>query len=320
MRILNTRRQLQTLFVLLPCIMLCACLSTPQTREVYQNNIKLPKVVEHTQTPFYPQKRYQCGPASLATALDVINHHQPLAHVVKRVYLPGRKGSLKYDLLSATRRYGVVAYKLEPKLADLLTELANGRVVIIFQNLGVKLIPRWHYAVAIGYNLRNKTIILRSGKHKRRVTRLKLFERTWKRSNYWAIVVTPANQIPNTATALRWISALSLFEKHNPQSQKVMAAYNTALIRWPNNALLHLATANFAFNQKHYGKAKYHYRIAVRLNPVNGDAWNNLANLMLKQHQFSKAKKYSRRAIKIGGPNIKIYQRTLNEILTKSGR
>lgn len=311
---LTSRHQLQILSILLPGIMLSACLSTPQTREIYQNNVSLPKIVEHTQTPFYPQKRYQCGPASLATALDAIKHHQPLAHVVKRVYLPGRKGSLKYDLLSATRRYGVIAYKLKPELADLLTELANGKVVIVFQNLGVKLIPRWHYAVAIGYNLKNKTIILRSGKHKRRVTRLKLFERTWKRSNYWAIVVTPANQIPSTATALPWLSALALFEKHNPQPQKVMDAYKTALRRWPKSSLLHLATANFAFNQKRYRIARKHYQKAVILDPMNGDAWNNFANLLLKQKQFSTAKYFSRKAIKTGGPNVNIYRQTLHEI------
>ena len=318
--VITSRYQLQVLFISFLGLILSGCFSTPQTRNIVQNNFDLPKIVEHTQTTFYPQKRFQCGPASLATALDSIHHHHPLSNVVKRVYLPGRKGSLKSDLLSATRRYGLVAYKLKPELTDLLTELADGKVVIVFQNLGIKLIPRWHYAVAIGYNLKNKTIILRSGKHKRRITRLKLFERTWKRSKYWAIVVTPANKIPKTATALRWLSALALFEKHSPTTHKVVIAYDAAISRWPNNTLLHLATANFAFNHKRYRKANRHYHMAVRLDPTNGDAWNNIANLMLKQKQFGKAKRYSRKAINIGGPNVNIYRRTYNEILSKTNR
>ncbi len=298
-------------------LLLSACFATPQTKQLQKHPLALPTNIEHTHTIFYPQDKYHCGPAALATALDSIKHHYPFSDIVQKVYLPGRKGSLKSDLLSATRRYQLIAYQLKPELKFLLTELAKGNVVIVFQNLGVKYIPRWHYAVAIGYDLNNNTIILRSGKHKRRVTKFSLFERTWKRSGYWAIVVTPANKIPATATALGWMIALSVYEKDAPNHQSVKQAYRTALKRWPQHSILHLTSANYWYRQKSWHQASLYYRKAVSLDPQNADAWNNFANLQLALNRYQQALISSQKAIRIGGRNLNTYQRTLQEIQQK---
>ncbi|VAW70887.1 hypothetical protein MNBD_GAMMA12-336 [hydrothermal vent metagenome] len=298
-------------------LLLSACFATPQTKQLQDQPLSLPTQIEHAHTPFYPQNKYHCGPAALATALDSIKHHYPLTDIVQKVYLPGRKGTLKSDLLSATRRYQLIAYQLKPELKFLLTELSKGNVVIVFQNLGVKYIPRWHYAVAIGYDLHNNTIILRSGKHKRRVTKLALFERTWKRSGYWAIVVTPATKIPATATALQWMIALSLYEKDASHPQSVKQAYRIALKRWPQHSLLHLTSANYWFQQKSWYQARRYYYKAVTLDSQNADAWNNYANLQLTLKRYQAALISSRKAIRIGGRNLSAYKRTLQEIQQK---
>jgi len=187
----------------------------------------------------------------------------------------------------------------------------------VFQNLGVKYIARWHYAVAIGYNLNSNTIILRSGKHKRRITKLKLFERTWKRSGYWAIVVTPANKIPKTATAIAWLTALSLYESDTKDSRQVKLAYRIALKRWPKSSLLHLTSGNYWYQKKSWKQAGIYYGKSVQLDPKNSDAWNNYANLMLKLKRYRQAEIFSRKAIKIGGRNLKSYQRTLLQIQSR---
>ncbi len=311
------KRQLQRVSILLLVFLLSACFATPQTKQLLQGPLILPEDVELKQTPFYSQKKYQCGPAALATALDSVKVHRPLPEIISRVYLPGRKGTLKSDLVSATRRYGLIAYKLNPELHDLLSELAAGNVVIVFQNLGVKYIPRWHFAVAIGYNLEDKTIILRSGKNRRRVTKLKLFERTWKRSGYWALVITPATKIPKTATAIGWLTALSIYETDTNNVVKIKKAYKVALKKWPHNSLLHLTSANYWFQVNGYQQAGKYYHRAVQLNPKNGDAWNNFANLMLKQKRYRRARQYSRKAVQTGGSNLKAYQRTLSEAQRK---
>ena len=68
------------------------------------------------------------------------------------VYTPGREGTLASDMIAAARRNGRVAVPVT-SLPALLAELAAGNPVIVFQNLGLGFVPRWHYAVAFGYDL-----------------------------------------------------------------------------------------------------------------------------------------------------------------------
>ena len=72
--------------------------------------------------------------------------------LVAQIYLPERKGSLQPEIIAAVRRYDRVPYRIEPALPALLAELRAGRPVLILQNLGLRSLPRWHYAVVIGYS------------------------------------------------------------------------------------------------------------------------------------------------------------------------
>src|SRR4051812_28732603 len=57
--------------------------------------------VELTEVPFYPQDDYYCGPAALAMALNAAGLNVTPEELVDQVYLPGRKGSLQVEMLSA---------------------------------------------------------------------------------------------------------------------------------------------------------------------------------------------------------------------------
>lgn len=116
-------------------------------------------------------------------------------------------------MIATARSYGMLAYQLDPKLSHIFKEVAAGNPVLVLQNLSFKFYPRWHYAVVVGYDLEKKEIILRSGKTKRWVTPLKVFERTWQRGNYWSQAIVPAGQIPETATAFRYLKSAYAFEE-----------------------------------------------------------------------------------------------------------
>ena len=64
-------------------------------------------------------------------------------------------------------------------LTKILSELRAGHPVLVFQTLGLSWIPRFHYAVAIGYDLSARTLLLHTGRSERRPVSLRLFERTW---------------------------------------------------------------------------------------------------------------------------------------------
>ncbi|MGH7332353.1 MAG: C39 family peptidase [Candidatus Rokuibacteriota bacterium] len=58
----------------------------------------LPREVELTDVPFYPQERYYCGPASLAMVLAWSGLAVGPDDLVPQVYTRGREGTLRTDI------------------------------------------------------------------------------------------------------------------------------------------------------------------------------------------------------------------------------
>jgi hypothetical protein len=117
--------------------------------------------------------------------------------IAKQVYTPTRQGTLRKDILAAARRNGRLAFRVD-SLSALITEIANGHPVVVFQNLAFNWYPRWHYAVAFGYDLAANNLLLRSGSEARREIDLATIERTWRRGSYWALAVLPPEKLPAT--------------------------------------------------------------------------------------------------------------------------
>ncbi len=300
------------LVLILAAGLLSSC-ATPQLKQMRRTGVEVPVQTELDKTPFHPQKKYQCGPAAIATVLEFNQRRVSLADIASKVYLPGRKGSLQTDMLSSISRYGLLAYRLAPRYPDLLTEVANGTPVVVLQNLGIKWLPKWHYAVVIGYDLKKEKIFLRSGTDRRRVTSMKLFERTWKRSGYWGFLVLKPGRLPSTAKPLPYLNAAVALERANKPAA-ALASYQAAAKRWPNNLLVRIALANSYYSQKNYVLAEQEYRGIIKKFSNAADAYNNLASLLLEQKRVQEAARYSKKAISIGGKNIMVYRQTLAEI------
>ncbi|HEY9445558.1 MAG TPA: C39 family peptidase, partial [Burkholderiales bacterium] len=110
---------------LLLCVALLAGCATPQVGALLAARpAGLSERAEIADAPYYPQEMYQCGPAALATVLAYRGAAVTPESLAASVYLPGREGSLQAEMLSAARRAGYVAYLLEPRLDDVLREVA----------------------------------------------------------------------------------------------------------------------------------------------------------------------------------------------------
>ena len=192
-------------------LLLSAC-AAPGVREVIKNS-QLPRHYELTETPFFPQQKYHCGPAALSTALQAVDISVTPDQLAPEVYIPSRKGSLQIEMLAAARRHGALPVKIAPKLDALFKELAAGNVVVVMQNLGLSWVPAWHYAVVVGYDLDKELVWLRSGTEKRFEMSMSTFQRTWARSQYWAFVALKPGSLPASAEPEAMIQALISFEK-----------------------------------------------------------------------------------------------------------
>lgn len=288
--------------------------ATPQVAALLaQPRATLPERAELAAVPFYPQELYQCGPAALATALVHAGVPTSPEALVSQVYLPGREGSLQAEMLAATRRQGLVAYRLAPRLEDLLREVAEGTPTIVLQNLAFAFAPRWHYALVVGYDLPSEEIILRSGTTRRLVMTLSNFERTWARSGYWAMVALPPERVPASAAEDAYVSAAAALERTSAAAAR--RAYATALMRWPRNLLARIGLGNTAYAAKDLAAAEAAYRQATHDHPQAGDGWNNLAQVLLELGRQDEALIAARRAVAAGGPRLAQYQATLKAIV-----
>jgi tetratricopeptide (TPR) repeat protein len=271
-----------------------------------------PVAAEIAAAPFFPQEEYQCGPAALAMALTHAGRATTPEALVPQVYLPARKGSLQAEMLATARRHGTIAYLLAPRLEDLLQEISAGSPVVVLQNLALDWAPQWHYAVAIGYDLNAREIVLRSATTRRLAMALDTFERTWARSGRWAMLALPPERLPATASETSYLAAAAVLERVAPAAAR--RAYETALARWPASAAARIGQGNAAYAMRDLEGAAAAYARATRDHPGAADAWNNLAQALRELGRREEALAAARRAVELGGPRAGAYRETLEDI------
>ncbi|WP_242472459.1 PA2778 family cysteine peptidase [Ectothiorhodospira mobilis] len=261
-------------------LLLAGCTTAPQTHLLRQGPPRdLPTAVELEQIPFHPQERYQCGPAALATVLQARGRTADPGTLRGEIYVPGRRGSLQAEIRAAVRARGLVPYPLPPRLEALLAEVAAGEPVLVLQNLGLNILPRWHYAVVVGYDLDRSHILLRSGTRRRHVMSLSTFERTWQRGGGWGIVIRDPGSPPASAHPLSWLRAALELEETNHR-REALRAYAAAVSRWPGETAAWFALGNAFHALERPTAAVAAYRQLIRRAPATAAAWNNLAHAL----------------------------------------
>jgi hypothetical protein len=262
--------------------------------------------------PFFPQEKYQCGPAAMAMALGWSGIALAPEDLVDEVYTPSRQGSLQAGLITAARRHGRLAYPLEGP-AKLLNELEAGHPVIVLQNRGTKLYPAWHYAVALGFDRPGDAVILNTGTQEARKAAWSRFLFTWERSRYWGLLVLPPGRLPADDNEAAYLKAALGLEQAR-QWAAAAGAYDAALQRWPASLGALIGLGNAHIMQGEWDLAESVLRKAAAVNPRSGDAANNLAHVLARRGQAAEALEWARRAVAAGGPHLAIYRQTLQEI------
>ena len=167
------------------------CATSPQTRLLLDNPPDIPSRVELTEVPFFPQQEYHCGPASLASIISYQGTPVEPDQIVKLIYVPELKGSLQAEVVAAARQFELLPVQLDGTLESLLREIAAGNPIFVLQNLGLDLVPVWHYEVVVGYDFDERIMIMRSGTKPRVYRSFALFEKTWQRAGHWALAIVP---------------------------------------------------------------------------------------------------------------------------------
>lgn len=257
-------------------LLLAACAKSPL---LPPETSRLPEQIELSSVPFFPQSAYQCGPAALATVLNQRGVATSPDLLQERVFIPGREGSLQVEMVAAARAHDMLVYPLQPRLEAVLAEVAAGNPVLVLQNLAFGWSPRWHFAVVIGYDQRERSLTLRSGTTRRWLTSFASFDRTWARGGRWAVLTLPADKLPAQAELRPWLKAASDLEETG-RREAAQRAYRTAVKQWPTQSLAWFALGNSRYAAGDLAGAEEALRKSLVHQADFAAGWFNLAQLL----------------------------------------
>lgn len=241
-----------------------------------------PRSEELHSTPFFPQRRYQCGPAALATVLAASGVAVRADDLVERVYLPESRGSLQAELIGAGRSFDRLPYRIDPELNAVLGEVLAGRPVLILQNLGLAALPVWHYAVVVGFDASADRLLLRSGTTERLSMSSHRFLAAWQRADRWAVVFLRPGELPVRAVRDRFLEAAAGLESAG-RYPAALTAYTAALERWPDSTTALLGIGNVHYRMGALGEAAGDFRRVLEIDAGHAVARNNLAQVLLER-------------------------------------
>ena len=297
-------------------LLLGGCGSTEQTTALRQDRGGLPARAQVGNLPFYPQKYdTYSAPAAVAMVLVWSGMEPVTVDLGPLLDLPGDAGNLRREIIETVRvnaRLGVPVHDLP----GILAELAAGRPVIVLQNFGASWFPRWHYAVAVGYDLDSEELYLHTGYQGRRPTRFGPFEFSWTRGGSWALVVLQPDRLPAGASLADSLDAAAGLERAG-KFNAAASTYEAIAERWPGSfaALMGLGRNRHALRDLPAAEAAL--RKAIEAAPgAAAPAWNDLAYVLAGLGRREAALDAARAAIALGGENIEDYRETL-ELLSR---
>lgn len=144
-----------------------------------------------SEVPFFAQEDHYCGPAALASILNFYGKELSQEEIAESIYIPQVKGTLNLDLLLYARKQGFETEILNCDLERLKKDLSGGHPLIVFLNLGRSLYPIRHYAVVVGYDDTQQVIVIHSGGRKNQIISYKKFQKAWKKTGYWCLLILP---------------------------------------------------------------------------------------------------------------------------------
>lgn len=235
--------------------------------------------VEISTVPFHPQTTDQCGPAALTSVLQFSGAAVTFEQIRERIYVPDRRGSLQLELLAASRSADRLPVRVPSRSQDLIALLEHRRPVLVMQNLGVALIPLWHFAVVVGYLPDIDSFVLRSGDEARRLMSRRAFEASWRRAEHWGIALFEAGEPIEGVELLAYLDEAAALESLGKRAL-AQQAYLRATERWPEAAIAQLGLGNSYYGDGQLERARLAYSRALDLDSDNLIARNNLAHVL----------------------------------------
>lgn len=263
---------------------------------------------------FISQAKFHCAPAALTMLLHHSGHQTSLEQITGMLYTPEAKGTFQNDVVTATRRLGFMAIPIK-KLSSLITEINQEHPVLVFQNLGLNWIPRWHYALVTGYDLKKNEMILHTGEQKNFRMKIPTFERIWDRVDEWGLIIVRPGEIPITASEEDMVATTAGLESAG-KFDLAATSYEKILEKWENSLGALVGLGNIYYQKDDYKKSRTFLKQATEHHPKAAGAWYNYALVLYADNELNEAKSAANKAVENAESQIiNIYKNNLGPIL-----
>lgn len=155
-----------------------------------QSQILSPKTTRIIEgVPFFPQEEFQCGPASLAGVLNYYSLRITPAEIAAEVFSRSARGTLDMDMVFYAQRKGMKAEQYAGSFEDLQSSVDSRRPLIVLIDQGFWVYQNNHFMVVVGYD--KGGIVVNSGKEENKFISLDSFLKTWEKTKFWTLRITP---------------------------------------------------------------------------------------------------------------------------------
>jgi tetratricopeptide (TPR) repeat protein len=283
---------------------LLACQTPVQTQRLLAEPPDIARQHVISTVPFYPQQQYFCGPTTLSEVAGFYGVEKSPADIAPDTFTPGLKGTLQIQMAAATRQLGMLAYQQRGSMSQLLSLVADNIPVIVLQNNSIALLPQWHYAVVIGYDLNKAEVILHSGVTAAHRLNFLTFERTWQRGNYWMLAMLPSTKASAQLDPFIYTKACQDLLSTG-QADAGVAALITATGQWPEYWLPYFLLGNHYFSTEPLVAASW-YAKGLPFAQQEVSFLNNYAMLLSEIGCHSKAQTLIAAALQLApdDPNL----------------
>ncbi len=275
---------------------------------------ELPARAYVANVPLVEQKREHCGPAALSMAFGWAGRWVEEGQLAPSMLTPDKSGTFQADLLGAARREGFLAVPVKGYRA-LFREISEGRPVVVLENLGLSWMPKWHYAVVVGYDLDREEVELNAGGSETEKMSLRRFDLAWSLGESWAVVVLPPSLLSATGDEVDHLEAAAALERIGLRVP-ALVAYETILGRWPRSLGAWIGIGNVRFTEGDEKGALAALKKATAYHPESPAAWHNLALTHFALRQDRAAKAAAQKAIRLAqGAESGFYVESLRPVL-----
>lgn len=282
--------------------------------EILRKKFLISPTVVILDVPFIDQTDFHCGPASLSMASKSLGLSLSPETLAPMLYTPNAFGTYQNDLLGASRRLGLLSIPIN-QIEQIFIEIKNAQPVLVFQNLGLSILPKWHYALVVGYDLINSEMILHSGNQKYFRLSINTFEKTWGRVDNWGQVIVRPGMIPITASEEKMIAATAALEMIN-LNLEAQLSFEKILSKWPASLGALVGMGNRSYQLNKLEEAEDYLSRAVSFHPKASGAWYNYAVVLAARNKKNSAKSAALNAIEFSTPEQSaLFRKNLKEVL-----